>query len=214
MLSVEKAEVIAKVLLEAEAVKLNPENPYTWASGWKSPIYCDNRITLAYPEIRKMITQQLVERVKQLGKIDAIAGVATAGIPQAALVAEALNLPMAYVRSAPKNHGTQSQIEGKLAPGQRIVLIEDLISTGGSAIKAALAVAQSGVEIVEVLAVFSYGFTAATEAFKAAGLAYFALSNYDILLSVLLQQNAISQAQLSTLSQWRISPKTWNANGK
>jgi orotate phosphoribosyltransferase len=201
---------VAEFLLQIKAIKLQPDNPFTWASGWKSPIYCDNRITLSHPTIRTYIRQQLTVVIQEeFGAIGCIAGVATAGIPQGALVAQELGLPFIYVRSKPKDHGTGSLIEGEVMPGKRIVVIEDLISTGKSSLQAVDALKAVGYEIAGLAAIFSYGFDVATENFKEAGCKFFTLSNYDALLKYAEENNYISAADSEILKEWRISPSTW-----
>ena len=201
---------VAEFLLQIKAIKLQPDNPFTWASGWKSPIYCDNRITLSHPTIRTYIRQKLTLVIQEeFGAIGCIAGVATAGIPQGALVAQELGLPFIYVRSKPKDHGTGSLIEGEVMPGKRIVVIEDLISTGKSSLQAVDALKAAGYEIAGLAAIFSYGFDVATENFKEAGCKFFTLSNYNALLKYAEENNYISAADSEILKEWRISPSTW-----
>jgi orotate phosphoribosyltransferase len=201
---------VAEFLLQIKAIKLQPDNPFTWASGWKSPIYCDNRITLSHPTIRTYIRQQLTVVIQEeFGAIGCIAGVATAGIPQGALVAQELGLPFIYVRSKPKDHGTGSLIEGEISPGKRVVVIEDLISTGKSSLQAVDALRSVGYEIAGLAAIFSYGFDVATENFKQAGCKFFTLSNYNALLKYAEENNYISAADSNILKEWRISPSTW-----
>jgi len=204
-----QATQIAKWLLQINAIKLSPQNPFTWASGIKSPIYCDNRITLSYPAIRKSIVQAFKERSEDFEPFDAVAGVATAGIPHAALLAERLSLPFLYVRSKPKAHGRQNQIEGKLEAGQRILMIEDLISTGGSSLQAVEAVREARGTVVGVLAIFSYGFEKATTAFEVADCPFATLSDYDTLLEIAVKQEYITADQLETLKAWRLAPAEW-----
>ncbi|WP_210490548.1 orotate phosphoribosyltransferase [Rufibacter aurantiacus] len=206
----ETAAQIAAYLLETQAVRLRPEQPFKWSSGWNSPIYCDNRVTLSYPHIRSYIKNALAEAIQQqFPGVQAIAGVATAGIAQGALVADILNLPYLYVRPEPKSHGMGNQIEGKLQPGQRVVLIEDLISTGGSSLKAAKAVQAAGGEVIGMAAIFTYGFAQADENFSAAGIPTICLSNYNALLETAATQGYISQEAIATLEQWRKAPETW-----
>jgi len=204
------ANKIAEILLEAGAVKLSPANPFTWSSGWKSPIYCDNRVVLSFPAYRKFIKESLAQLVKnQYPTADLIAGVATAGIPQGALVADELNLPFAYVRPKPKDHGMGNQIEGKIEKGQKVVIVEDLISTGGSSLKAAEALRNEGIEVLGMIAIFTYGFSVADENFKNAGLPLFCLSNYETLLPVAVEKSYITSSQVESLAEWRKSPGTW-----
>jgi orotate phosphoribosyltransferase len=201
---------IAAHLLETEAVKLRPDAPFTWSSGWFSPIYCDNRITLSYPAIRSFIKTALAEEIRaHFPHAEAIGGVATAGIAQGALVADELALPYIYVRPEPKSHGMGNQIEGRLQQGQKVVMIEDLISTGGSSLKAAQAVIQAGGEVIGMAAIFTYGFEKATQNFKAANIPLVCLSNYQNLLGIALEQGYIKPDMLETLSDWRKSPETW-----
>lgn len=206
----ESALKIASSLLQIEAIKLSVDNPFTWASGWKSPIYCDNRLSLSFPAIRSYIKNALVEAVKtQFPQAEAIAGVATAGIPQGALLAEALDLPFLYVRSKPKGHGMTNLIEGKAVAGQKVVVIEDLVSTGGSSIKAAKDLQAAGIEVLGMLAIFTYGFPIADENFKAANIALHTLSNYTVMLEEALKSGYINEEDLTTLNEWRQSPSTW-----
>ncbi|GAA4436322.1 orotate phosphoribosyltransferase [Pontibacter saemangeumensis] len=201
---------VAAFLLETEAVKLSPEKPFKWSSGWNSPIYCDNRVTLSFPYIRSYIKQQLAELIKQhYPGAEAIAGVATAGIAQGALVADLLEMPFLYVRPEPKKHGMGNQIEGKLLAGQQVVLVEDLVSTGGSSLKAAEAVKAAGAEVIGMAAIFTYGFAVADENFSEAGIPLQCLSNYDALLEAALANGYIPAAAVETLAQWRQSPATW-----
>jgi orotate phosphoribosyltransferase len=175
---------VAEFLLQIKAIKLQPDNPFTWASGWKSPIYCDNRVTLSYPSIRTYIRQKLSLVIQEeFGSVGCIAGVATAGIPQGALVAQELGLPFIYVRAKPKEHGTGNMIEGEIMPGQRIVVIEDLISTGKSSLQAVEALREAGYEVAGLAAIFSYGFDVAEENFKKAKCRYITLSNYSAMLT-------------------------------
>ncbi|MBV8390236.1 MAG: orotate phosphoribosyltransferase [Mucilaginibacter sp.] len=201
---------VAEFLLQIKAIKLQPDNPFTWASGWKSPIYCDNRITLSHPTIRTYIRQKLSQIIQEeFGAVDCIAGVATAGIPQGALVAQELGLPFIYVRSKPKDHGTGSMIEGELIPGQRVVVIEDLISTGKSSLQAVEALRNAGCTVAGLAAIFSYGFDQATENFDEAKCKFFTLSNYSALLKYAEKNNYISADDSEILRKWRTSPATW-----
>ncbi|WP_276495764.1 orotate phosphoribosyltransferase [Pontibacter litorisediminis] len=201
---------VASFLLETEAVKLRPEQPFKWSSGWNSPIYCDNRVTLSFPYIRSYIKQQLAELVKQqYPEAEAIAGVATAGIAQGALVADLLEMPFLYVRPEPKKHGMGNQIEGRLLEGQKVVMIEDLISTGGSSLKAAEAVKAAGAEVVGMAAIFTYGFATADENFQKAGIPLHCLSNYNALVEAAAKQGYIQASAMETLAEWRKSPQTW-----
>lgn len=201
---------IARKLLQINAIKLSPQKPFTWASGLRSPIYCDNRIALSYPDTRSFIIDCFVEKAKSIADYNLVAGVATAGIPHGALLADRLNLPFIYVRSKAKAHGRQNQIEGFIPPGSRALVIEDLISTGGSCLKATDALLDSGCQIAEVLAIFTYGFEQATDAFAAANIPFGTLSHYDVLLDVALSTNYIDKNQLDTLKSWRKDPKLWS----
>jgi orotate phosphoribosyltransferase len=201
---------VAAFLLEAQAVKLSPEKPFTWASGWQSPIYCDNRVTLSYPAIRTAIKEYLAFVIGQnFANVQAIAGVATAGIAQGALVAEALGLPFLYVRPEPKKHGMGNQIEGKLLPGTKVVLIEDLISTGGSSLKAAEAVQIAGAEVLGMVAIFTYGFAVAAQNFTDKNIKLVTLSNYAALLPIAKDMGYVTADHLATLSAWRNDPANW-----
>lgn len=201
---------VAEFLLQIKAIKLQPDNPFTWASGWKSPIYCDNRVTLSHPTIRTYIRQKLTQIIQEeFGSVGCIAGVATAGIPQGVLVAQELGLPFIYVRSKPKDHGTGSMIEGEVIPGQRVVVIEDLISTGKSSLQAVQALKDAGCAVAGLAAIFSYGFDQATENFKEAKCKFITLSNYNALLEYAQENNYISRAESEILSKWRVSPSTW-----
>jgi orotate phosphoribosyltransferase len=201
---------VAEFLLQIKAIKLQPENPFIWASGWRSPIYCDNRITLSHPTIRTYIRQKLTTIIQdEFGAVGCIAGVATAGIPQGALVAQELGLPFIYVRSKPKDHGTGSLIEGEISPEKRVVVIEDLISTGKSSLQAVDALRAAGYEVAGLAAIFSYGFDVATENFKQAKCKFYTLSNYNALLKYAEEHQYISSANVEILRQWRVSPSTW-----
>jgi orotate phosphoribosyltransferase len=204
----------ARLLLECRAVELRPDKPFQWASGWKSPIYCDNRKTLSYPEIRNFIKDSFVTLIKEkYFSTEAIAGVATGAIAQGALVADALDLPFFYVRPEPKSHGLENLIEGDPQPGQRVVVIEDLVSTGGSSLKAVEALRRFGCEVSGMLAVFTYGFPIATENFGKAGCVLTTLSNYEALLELALELKYIREDTLDVLQQWRKNPETWNPAG-
>ncbi|MFM6953353.1 MAG: orotate phosphoribosyltransferase [Sphingobacteriaceae bacterium] len=201
---------IAEFLLQIKAIKLQPSNPFTWASGWKSPIYCDNRITLSHPTIRTYIRQKLTALIQdQFGTVDCIAGVATAGIPQGALVAQELGLPFIYVRAKAKEHGTGSLIEGEVKEGQRVVVIEDLISTGKSSLQAVQALRDAGCVVAGLAAIFTYGFEKADESFKEAKCPYFTLSNYSALISYAAEHHMINPNDLALLEDWRTNPETW-----
>ncbi|WP_027414527.1 orotate phosphoribosyltransferase [Aneurinibacillus terranovensis] len=203
----ETAKQIAGKLLEIDAVALRPDEPFTWTSGIKSPIYCDNRLTMSYPEVRRMICQAFAARIREtFPDTEVIAGTATAGIPHAAWLAEELNLPMIYVRSKPKGHGKENQIEGKLVKDAKTIVIEDLISTGGSSIEAAQAVQKAGGIVQSVLAIFSYQFPQAAEAFAAAGIPFETLSHYTALLQVAEARGTIRPDQLDALARWKENP--------
>ena len=205
------ARDMAEFLLEIKAVILNATEPFTWASGIKSPIYCDNRKTLSHPKVRNFIKTSFSDLIDdEFGDTDVIAGVATAGIPHGALVADVLNLPFVYVRDKPKGHGLENQIEGKLEPGQRVFVIEDLISTGGSSLKAVEALRSAGAEVVGLGAIFTYGFPQAQEAFDKANCKAVTLTNYDTLLDIALRNNYIKQEELDTLKGWKENPQAWN----
>ncbi|RFS13515.1 orotate phosphoribosyltransferase [Emticicia sp. C21] len=201
---------IASYLLSTKAVKLSPEQPFKWSSGWNSPIYCDNRVTLSYPEARTFIKKSLAKAIKKyFPDTELIAGVATAGIPQGALVAEALGLPFAYVRPKPKEHGMGNQIEGRIEKGQKVVVIEDLISTGGSSLKAVDALREAGIEVVGMVAIFTYGFKIADTNFAEKNVPLVTLSNYNALIDEAIKQNYISAESLESLKKWRRKPEKW-----
>ncbi|HIX26599.1 MAG TPA: orotate phosphoribosyltransferase [Candidatus Barnesiella excrementigallinarum] len=202
--------LLAEKLLKIRAIKLQPENPFVWASGWNSPIYTDNRRTLSYPEVRSFIKVELCRVIMEnFGNADAIAGVATGAIAQGALVADTLGLPYVYVRSAPKDHGLENLIEGNLKPGQKVVVIEDLISTGGSSLKAVEAIRNAGCEVIGMVAIFTYGFPVAARKFKAAQVELITLSNYNAMLETALETNYIKPEDLETLQEWRKDPASW-----
>lgn len=200
----------AKRLLDIKAIKLQPDAPFTWASGWKSPIYCDNRKTLSYPDLRSFVKQGLVNVVKErFANADAVAGVATGAIAQGALVADALNLPFCYVRSKPKDHGMGNLIEGTLPANSKVVVVEDLISTGGSSLKAVEALRQAGFEVVGMVASFTYGFPIAAEAFQKSGVELVTLSDYDHLVEVARETGYVKEGDMETLREWREAPSEW-----
>ncbi|MFM7217459.1 MAG: orotate phosphoribosyltransferase [Bacteroidota bacterium] len=204
------AHLIADYLLQVKAVRLQPEQPFTWASGWKSPIYCDNRVTLSHPKIRTFIRQALVKAIEEkFGRPDVIAGVATAAIAQGALVAEAMGVPFIYVRSSPKDHGRQNLIEGEVLPGQSVVVIEDLISTGSSSLKAVNALREAGCQVKGMAAVFTYGFPAAEQNFRNENCPLLTLCDYPVLLEKAIETKSIEAKHLETLQQWREHPDTW-----
>ena len=206
----EMAGKVAAMLLQIQAIKLSTEKPFTWSSGWKSPIYCDNRLSLSYPEIRKSIRDGLVQAIREnFFTVESIAGVATAGIAQGALVAEALNLPFLYVRPKPKDHGMENLIEGKVIKGQKVVVIEDLVSTGGSSLKAVVALREAGFEVLGMVSIFNYGFDIATRNFYEANLSLISLSDYNSLLKYALDQKYITEDQVTSLKAWRVDPSNW-----
>lgn len=208
MSTVEK--IFAEKLLKVNAIKLQPEQPFTWASGWKSPFYCDNRKTLAFPALRTFVKLQLSRIVaERYPEADAIAGVATGAIAQGALVADELALPFAYVRSKPKDHGMANLIEGDLQPGMKVVVVEDLISTGGSSLKAVEALRQHGCEVLGMVAAYTYGFPVAEEAFAAAGVTLTTLTNYEAVVETALQTGYIEQSHVPMLAAWRKDPANW-----
>jgi orotate phosphoribosyltransferase len=201
---------VAAKLLGVKAIKLSLEQPFTWASGWKSPIYCDNRLSLSYPDIRTFIKQALKTLIEhEFAEVEAIAGVATAGIPQGALVADLMDLPFLYVRSKPKGHGLTNMIEGKVIPGQKVILIEDLISTGGSSIKAAMALRQAGVVVLGMAAIFTYGFQVAVDNFARENLKVATLSNYSDMIDEAVTSGYISGNEVGSLKSWRLDPANW-----
>ncbi|MGL5317908.1 MAG: orotate phosphoribosyltransferase [Bacteroidales bacterium] len=202
--------LVAEKLLKVKAVKLQPANPFTWASGWKSPIYCDNRKTLSYPAVRNFIKIELARTVlEQFPEVEAVAGVATGAIAQGALVADQMGLPFVYVRSAPKDHGLENLIEGDLRPGQKVVVIEDLISTGGSSLKAVEALRKNGCEVVGMVAIFTYDFAVANQRFKDANVRLLTLSNYNAVVEEALNISYIAESEVETLKEWRRDPAKW-----
>ncbi|MFC0276077.1 orotate phosphoribosyltransferase [Enterococcus devriesei] len=204
------AEQIAKDLLSIEAVSLSPDEPFTWASGLKSPIYCDNRVTMSYPAVRRAIAKGLADKIKQdFPNVEVIAGTATAGIPHAAWVAELLDLPMVYIRSKPKDHGQGNQIEGRIKEGQKMVVIEDLISTGGSVLEAAQAAEKEGADVLGVAAIFTYELAKGKHNFETANIPLVTLTNYSTLIESALTENYINQEQLELLKKWRQDPENW-----
>jgi orotate phosphoribosyltransferase len=201
---------VAEKLLKIKAVKLQPRNPFTWASGWKSPIYCDNRKTLSYPQIRSYIKIQISRIILELyPDVQVIAGVATGAISQGALVAEELGLPFIYIRPTPKDHGLENMIEGDLKPRQKVVVIEDLISTGGSSLKAVEAIRNDGSEVLGMIAIFTYSFPEAEQRFKNAKVKLITLCNYEAILAEALATNYIKEADVATLKLWRENPSEW-----
>lgn len=205
------AKKTADALLQIKAIKLSPSQAFTWASGWKSPIYCDNRIVLSYPKIRNFVKSEIASHItKVYGKPDVIAGVATGAIGIGALVADHLNLPFIYVRPEPKSHGRKNQIEGQLEEKQKVVVVEDLISTGKSSLNAVKALKEAGAEVEGMVAIFSYGFDIAHQNFKNANVELHTLSNYENLLEQALDINYINKDELETLSLWNANPSEWN----
>jgi orotate phosphoribosyltransferase len=207
----EKIQVeVANLLLQINTIKVQPSNPFTWASGWKAPIYCDNRKILSFPEARGFIRDKFTEVIKDLyPDAEVIAGVATGAIAHGVLVAEKMGLPFVYVRSAPKGHGLENLIEGDLKPGQKVVVIEDLVSTGGSSLKAAQALTDYGADVLGMVAIFSYGFSQAAQNFEKAGLQLTALSQYDVLIKCAISNGEIRESDLQKLMQWREDPANW-----
>ncbi|MBR6456103.1 MAG: orotate phosphoribosyltransferase [Prevotella sp.] len=203
-------QAFARKLLEIKAIKLRPQEPFTWASGWKSPIYCDNRRVNSYPEVRSYVKLRLTNLIlEQFPEVEAIAGVATGAISQGALVADALNLPFAYVRPKPKDHGMGNQIEGELAVGAKVVVVEDLISTGGSSLKAVDALRQAGVEVLGMVASHTYGFSVAEEAFREAKVTLFTLTDYEHVIAEAAESGYVSENDLEMLREWRKNPAEW-----
>jgi orotate phosphoribosyltransferase len=200
---------VASKLLQIKAIKLNPQNPFVWASGINSPIYCDNRIILSYPKTRSFVIKALAEKSKEFGHFDVIAGVATSGIAFGALLSDELDLPFVYVRDKAKRHGRQNQIEGKLNSDDRVLVVEDLISTGGSCLKAVNALEEYGCEVAGVIAIFSYGFKSAKENFAAADCRFDTLTNYNELLKAAIKSEYINNSDMETLENWREAPQKW-----
>lgn len=204
------ARKMATLLLQIKAIKLNLKDPFTWSSGWRSPIYCDNRITLSFPEIRTFVKESLVELIRvKFPETELIAGVATAGIAHGALVADSIAAPFCYVRSSAKGHGLGNKIEGLALPGQKAIVIEDLISTGGSSLAVVNALRDAGCDVLGMLAIFTYGFPLATQSFEESGCPLYTLTDYETLIDVNKENNALSPAELNSLQQWRLSPSTW-----
>ena len=203
-------KIFADKLLKVKAIKLQPTNPFTWASGWKSPFYCDNRKTLSYPDLRSFVkieTSRLI--MEQFPEAEAVAGVATGAIPQGAMVADTLNLPFVYVRSKPKDHGLENLIEGELKPGTKVVVVEDLISTGGSSLKAVEAIRNYGCEVVGMVASYTYGFDVAEKAFSDANVKLVTLTNYEAVVAQALSTGYIKEEEVALLNQWREAPSEW-----
>lgn len=207
-MSIEKQ--VAVQLLEIKAVFLKPNDPFTWASGIKSPIYCDNRLTLGFPKVRQFIAESLAEKIKEtFGEVDVVAGTATAGIPHAAWVSDLLDLPMVYVRSKAKEHGKGNQIEGLIAKGQKVVVIEDLISTGGSSLKAVEALEEAGAEVLGIAAIFTYGLDKGKKLLAESNTKLITLTNYDELIEVALNKDYVTAEDMATLKEWKKSPENW-----
>ena len=203
--------IIAGKLLQVKAIKLQPANPFTWASGWKSPIYCDNRKTLSYHDIRTVIKTELANLITtHFVDVTAIAGVATGAIAQGALVADVLKLPFAYIRATPKNHGLENLIEGELKLDSKVVVVEDLVSTGGSSLKAVQAVRNFGCEVIGLVAIFTHGFPIVNQKFKEANVPFFTLSNYNAVIEEALQINYIDEDDMAILQEWRKDPANWS----
>lgn len=210
ILDAQTARKTASELLQIKAIKLQPEDPFTWASGWKSPIYCDNRVTLSYPDLRKFLKRELAKAVKQLyPDAEYIVGVATGAIAIGALVADELNLPMVYVRPEPKKHGRQNQIEGDLKTNSKVVVVEDLISTGGSSLKVVDVLKEYGAEVMGMIALFTYAFPIAEENFASAGCDLHTLSDYPNLIAQVQDSGEIDKATFETLTSWRKDPANW-----
>lgn len=204
-------KAFAAKLLKIKAIKLQPANPFTWASGWKSPFYCDNRKTLSYPDLRNYVKLEIVHNIlEKFPEVEAIAGVATGAIPQGTLVADALNLPFVYVRSKPKDHGLENLIEGELKPGMKVVVIEDLISTGGSSLKAVEAIRNNGCDVIGMVASYTYGFPVAKKAFKDANVELVTLTDYEHVVEEALQTGYIADSDVELLHEWRKDPAHWN----
>lgn len=204
------ASLFAEKLLHIKALKVMPDQPFTWASGWKSPVYCDNRKILSYPHVRDYVKSELANTIlEHFPDAEALAGVATAGIPHGTLASDLLRLPFVYVRSKPKGHGLSNQIEGVLTAGQKVVVIEDLVSTGMSSLEAVEALRQAGAEVIGMCALFTYGFPQATEAFEKANVKLVTLSDYNALIGVAEAQGIVKADDLEKLAQWRLAPSTW-----
>ncbi|TAD99390.1 MAG: orotate phosphoribosyltransferase [Bacteroidetes bacterium] len=204
------AKQIAGMLLDIQAVKLNPNQPFRWISGWNSPIYCDNRLTLSYPKVRNFIREQFVALVQEkFAQAEVIAGVATAGIPHGMLLADQLNLPFIYVRSKPKEHGLNTIIEGKLEKNQKVIVIEDLISTGKSSLEVVDTIKEHGGEVLALMSIFNYDFEISRKAFAEKGVSYNYLCDYQTLLVEAVNRELISENDMASLQEWRLSPESW-----
>ncbi len=203
-------KIFAAKLLKVKAIKLQPQNPFTWASGWKSPFYCDNRKTLSYPELRSFVKTEIARIIlERFPEVEAVAGVATGAIPQGALVADLLSLPFVYVRSKPKDHGLENLIEGELKPDMKVVVVEDLISTGGSSLKAVEAIRMNGCEVIGMVAAYTYGFDVATEAFRQAKVNLVTLTNYEAVVNEAARIGYIKESDIQLLNEWRRDPAHW-----
>ncbi|MCI0921790.1 orotate phosphoribosyltransferase [Sphingobacterium rhinopitheci] len=208
----EVEQKVAESLLQIKAIKLQPKSPFTWASGWKSPIYCDNRVTLSHPSIRTYIRQNLAQLIQEeFGSVDMISGVATAGIPQGVLVAQELGLPFSYVRSSAKDHGRQNLIEGEVVSGQRVVVVEDLVSTGKSSLQAVKALREAGCNVVGLISIFTYGLDQAKVNFAEAKCPLFSLCDYNALIQVAVDKSYVLESDIELLEQWRKDPANWSA---
>lgn len=208
--NIDKAKKTAEFLLQIKAVKLNKSEPFTWASGWKSPIYCDNRKTLSYPQIRTYIRQEFSEIIREeIGEVDVIAGVATGAIANGALVAEQLGKPFVYIRSSSKGHGMQNKIEGVIESGQSVVVIEDLVSTGGSSLKAVEALRAAGCNVKALIAIFTYGFDVSENAFADANCPLITLTDYEVMIEQAVESGYVTEEDVTSLKEWRKSPDTW-----
>ncbi|WP_035726348.1 orotate phosphoribosyltransferase [Eisenibacter elegans] len=204
------ASEIAKYLLEVDAVRVQPEQPFRWSSGWLAPIYCDSRLTISYPEVRSKITESFVNIIRErFPQVEAIAGVATAGIPQSALIAGAMGLPLVYVRSKPKGHGMANLLEGKVESAQKVVVVEDVVSTGGSSLQAVEALREAGVQVIGLVAIFSYAFQQTIQRFAEAQVTHYTLSDYPSLLELYKTQHQLSPEIASSLNAWRKAPEQW-----
>jgi orotate phosphoribosyltransferase len=204
------AAKIAQYLLQINAIKLQPNDPFTWASGWKSPIYCDNRLSLSHPEVRTFIKNELAKKIQnEFVGVEAIVGVATAGIAPGALVADVLNLPFAYIRPKPKEHGRQNMIEGELTEGQKVVVVEDLVSTGGSSLKAVAALRDTNIEVLGMVSIFTYGFDLAKQNFEDASCKYISLSDYPTMIDIAHEEGYITASDIESLNKWREAPDKW-----
>ena len=206
------SEQVATGLLQINAIKLNPQVPFIWASGIQSPIYCDNRIAMSFPSFREVIINGFMKRASEIGEFDVIAGVATAGIPWGILLSDRLHKPFIYVREKAKAHGRQNQIEGMFEKGQRVLVTEDLISTGGSSLKAVESLREAECKVVGVVAIFSYGFQRATELFAQHHCPFKTISDYDTLIEKAVKEGYVNKKDLKTLSEWKLSPETWGVN--